>query len=533
MKKVLFIFLLVLGILPSSNAQLAGSLDSTFNQTGYWHNAVDSANSKTGFVRIRTDNEGKIYTFGFANAYNFFRPLITRFNNDGTLDPSFAGDGILYVDYTLSVCMDGFVLPDGKILAVTLEYYNDYFDLIRLLPDGTPDATYGPNGIRVLNPGVVLKSITDATLLPDGGMIVTGTYADNYAAPQKGSFVSRVKADGTMDTSFGNAGTVKLPPSSPTGVLLLYGSDVQEDGKIIVCGNIASDISDYSWYASRLMPDGTPDPSFGTNGVFTKNFGTQYAESANSVIVLSDGKILVGGAAEKGFGPQFTVLRLKTNGTLDNSFGFAGKAQVSVTCCKSAIFNMELQADGKIVACGWGSEADERVLLAVARFKPNGLVDQTFGTGGAKTFDFQQNPTENLAQRASAVVIQSDQKILVGGSSERSGAFYAGILLRLNPGAAVGTQNLAETIQNLELAPNPVTDEAFTLRYSLTEPAQVTIALYDLLGRSISNLQQDEMRQGGEQAEKLFLPAGLAPGQYLLRLETAQGTKAIKLLKSE
>jgi uncharacterized delta-60 repeat protein len=146
------------------------------------------------------------------------------------------------------------------------------------------------------------------------------------------------------------------------------------------------------------------DPTFGSGGIVTTDFGDQgnsNKASANAVTIQSNGKIVVGGGVPSHTGfPVPAVARYNTNGSLDTSFGTGGI--VATPSIEDVPFTaITLQTDGKIVAVAGGFTA------YVVRYTINGVLDSTFGTGGIVTLNFINGPS------ASGVLVQPDGKILV------------------------------------------------------------------------------------------------------------------------
>jgi uncharacterized delta-60 repeat protein len=152
---------------------------------------------------------------------------------------------------------------------------------------------------------------------------------------------------------------------------------------------------------------GDLDTSFGSGGKKTVNFGG--TDGARAVLVQPNGRVVAAG----GGGPasSFCVVRLRAaNGTLDPTFGSAGKRVVDFGGDDESVYGAALQPDGRIVLAG-----DSRLQPAVARLKANGALDTTFDGDGKKTFSW------GALGRATAVVVAPNGKILLGGFSGPEG----------------------------------------------------------------------------------------------------------------
>jgi uncharacterized delta-60 repeat protein len=150
---------------------------------------------------------------------------------------------------------------------------------------------------------------------------------------------------------------------------------------------------------------GDLDPTFGTVGKVTTDFGA--SEVGWAVAVQRDGRIVVAGHRWDPGPHDFLLARYTANGAPDRSFDGDGKVATDFGGNDGAS-GVAVQRDGKIVAVGRGSQD-----FALARYRPDGSLDATFGVGGKVLTAFQ--PGSNDV--GSAVVLQADGKIVAGGSS--------------------------------------------------------------------------------------------------------------------
>jgi uncharacterized delta-60 repeat protein len=161
---------------------------------------------------------------------------------------------------------------------------------------------------------------------------------------------------------------------------------------------------------------GDLDPTFGSGGKVTTDFGGN--ESAWGVAVQPDGKAVVAGTRfDTGPSDDFVLARYTVSGALDPTFDGDGKVTTDFGGRSDGADDVALQRDGKIVAVGSGFPAVVHPLdFALARYNRDGTLDTTFGNGGKVLTTFAPNSIES----ASAVVIQSDGKIVAAGHT-RSG----------------------------------------------------------------------------------------------------------------
>ncbi|MBK9448524.1 MAG: T9SS type A sorting domain-containing protein [Bacteroidetes bacterium] len=144
------------------------------------------------------------------------------------------------------------------------------------------------------------------------------------------------------------------------------------------------------------QPAGSLDPSFGVAGKVTVSF-TSGQDKAYGVAIQADGKILVAGYASSNItGKDFACLRLKENGTRDSTFGIAGLVTIDVQLGSEDIaYGIALQADGKIVLAGYSDDGSDKD-AAIVRLLDDGSIDVTFGTQGKVLTDFENGKQDEI-----------------------------------------------------------------------------------------------------------------------------------------
>ena len=155
---------------------------------------------------------------------------------------------------------------------------------------------------------------------------------------------------------------------------------VQADGKIVAAGYTTESGAEHV-AVIRYNTDGTLDTNFGSGGKLdiSASLTATWDSSAQALLIQPDGKLLVAGNAEGSLNSDFLVLRLNTNGTLDQTFGDHGIARNSIGGFDVANA-MVLQPDGRIVLAG-RSDGD----FALARYTASGALDTTFAAVGYVT----------------------------------------------------------------------------------------------------------------------------------------------------
>jgi uncharacterized delta-60 repeat protein len=164
---------------------------------------------------------------------------------------------------------------------------------------------------------------------------------------------------------------------------------------------------------TQYKKDGKIDHQFGNDGkVFSSLSG--FTDKAYDLVLQPDGKIVAGGEANY----DFAVARFHENGSVDSSFGTAGKLIVDINGTSNArIESLVLQADGKIVSGGtvWPYPASND--FALVRFNANGSLDNSFSSDGKVTTSIGSS-----GDYISELLLQPDGKIIAAGTSFSSGS---------------------------------------------------------------------------------------------------------------
>lgn len=301
-----------------------------------------------------------------------------------------------------------------QILTFVLMFFSTSVTRAQAAP-GDLDLSFG-NGGRVTSAGFFGRTVA---IQSDGKIVAVGNGLERY------------NTDGSLDNRFGTGGRV-VPHSSvvPGCFDPRYGDPcqfspvsaaavaIQTDGKIIAAGNgiISVDEGMYDTWVfalTRYNTDGTLDASFGTAGrVIT--YGSGAEGGPHAVAIQPDGKIVAAGY-KRVTSWDFLTARYNTNGTLDASFGSGGLVTTSFGGIADEANDVAIQSDGKIVVAGQNRMGIFQGPLifnfALARYNIDGSLDTSFGAGGKVVTPFGYN------FGAEAIAIQSDGKMVAVGTS--------------------------------------------------------------------------------------------------------------------
>ncbi len=398
----MLLFLLLLFAFGSQKI-FSQTLDQTFDVDGI-SSSQFNVNGYGIATAIAEQNDGKIVTAGYANNANTLNgAIVIRYNANGTLDPTFGTLGIATTFLTdTNVVITGLALQsDGKIIVGGYTFTqsdDDRFILIRYNTDGSLDSSFGVNGIvSPLNNGHA--SFAYAIELQTDGKILLAGAIGNFAA------VIRFNTNGSIDNTFGQNGeTVYQIAGSANGITSMK---IKSDGKIITAGNYYVD-PNYHFIVQQLDSSGQVDLAFTGNSIQTTSIGNSN-NYLSSVQITNDGKIVAGVYYNNGGTTDIAILRYSSDGKLDTSFGNQGITTMHASLDVDQLQSLLIQSDGKILVGGF-AQGSTGIQSFILRFTANGDVDNSFGTNGIL---LDGNAISFPAIESMA--LQNDDKILTTG----------------------------------------------------------------------------------------------------------------------
>ena len=381
-----------------------GVIDAGFGILGTTEAILPGAQTANAIV-IQSDGKivqgGAVYSG--ANSDDF---AIFRYTSTGAADTTFNSTGYVTTDFAGS--WDSInslaIQSDGKIIAGGLASINhtSEFALARYNTNGTLDTSFGNGGMVTT---AAANSIVKVIIQSDGKILAVGNSGDDFA-------VARYNTDGSLDTSFGSGGVVTTDLGAIPGTTnnTAGSAALQSDGKIVVAGGTQGQAGPEEWAFARYNTDGSLDTSFGGSGtgkVFIQ--GGQNSGMLKGVAIQSDGKIVAAGTQSLSGPYETAVVRLNSDGSLDTSFASTGEIFANYASSASSV---AIQADGKILVGATGG-------IVLARYNTDGTLDITFNSGGTV-----QNFSAGFS--TGEMAIESDGKVVVGGSSTNNAGFFAG-----------------------------------------------------------------------------------------------------------
>jgi uncharacterized delta-60 repeat protein len=300
--------------------------------------------------------------------------------------------------------------PDGKIVAPSRPFGE--FGIGRYTPGGRVDRGFGSNGRTVtdLHANRYGAGALAVALQADGKIVAFGESVHSLGRDPiecsggGDAAIVRYLPNGRLDPSFGSGGAVmtKMPEFSEG----LIAGAIWPSGKIVAVG--------MSYCESPFIellgftPDGRVDKTFGRGGTAFSPLWPP--EDVDQVAFQSDGKIVLAGhwQPDLGHAGVSALVRYLPNGHLDRQFGKRGTVLHHFGDYGGTLEALAIQADGKIVAAGSIGQ------FGIVRFEPDGHLDPSFGSRGKVQTSFDDSSDYSYTS-ASAVALQGDGKILVGG----------------------------------------------------------------------------------------------------------------------
>lgn len=181
--------------------------------------------------------------------------------------------------------------------------------------------------------------------------------------------------DQNFNLSFGS--TPIIFNSIPANSWQYTKTTLQPDGKILVTGYFRNATGNVINGIVRLNTDGSLDSSF--NPPVSPAF---QQIGINKAIVLANGKILVCGTivGPGGQSDSRGIIRLNANGSVDQTFS-AGTITRSSTAQAATVYDMDVQADGKIIIVGNFTEINGSTVNQILRLNADGSLDNSFNVG--------------------------------------------------------------------------------------------------------------------------------------------------------
>lgn len=498
-------FLLAALTLGSAYSQ-SGTLDPTYGNAGISILQPGDFHDVTHDVIALDDNTSLICGVARVDGRNSI--LIAHLLEDGSLDAGF-GTNAGYTFFTIGEEAYGYAMgrdSQGNIYVTGIAYptfAQAVVPLVKTDASGMPDASFGDNGVITFALSDSEAEARGLAIIPGDRIMLGGSLID--AGFDRDAFIMRVMPDGTPDATFGDNGVAVN--TSHEGEDLITCLTVMENGNTVGAG-YADESFVMKTFLFMVDGFGFPENGFGTSGQLLPAIGT--GNHAAWGITASGTTMCLTGWADSPSGTDLVVASIRSDGFFNPAFSTDGIHTLDVNPIDNGL-DIKQYVNGDFIVCGttgepgFGTPRD----FIVARFTSAGDAVMSFGTNGATVTSIQADFDD-----ANALAIQPDGKLLLAG-------FTAGFSTGGDNDVAVARYNVDWTLGadsqmsfSTAVHPNPSTGDLITVKHSGNAAAQVV--LLDALGREARSFQ---IIQPDSHAN--LSVAGLAGGRYTLRLQCA------------
>ena len=329
------------------------------------------------------------------------------------LDPTYGGGAFqrqlsAYGNYGFA----GALQPDGKLLIggwAGVSNGTRDFGVIRHLHDTAPDTGFGDGTGKRLIDFLGSHDQVNAMAWTSAGIYAAGY---RYVGSYPEFAIAKLTSAGHLDTGFGSGGKATTAFGSYGSIARAMA--VQTDGKLLLAGEGLDLTTKNDFTVARFHPDGTLDTSFGTGGKVRIVVSATEHDVAYGMTIQPDGRIVIAGETKVGTQNAIGVVRLLANGTLDSSFGTGGIVRISRSGFYLFGRAVALQPDGRIVVAANATQQTGSVYgTQITQLNADGSLDTGFNTTGYR-FD---SYAAGGQFRVNAMELLPTGQILIGGQT--------------------------------------------------------------------------------------------------------------------
>jgi uncharacterized delta-60 repeat protein len=251
--------------------------------------------------------------------------------------------------------------------------------------------------------------------------------------------LGRAVANPDLDTTFGGDGEVTTTFPGPSGA-----SSVAFTSRGILVAGVSSPSGAPAQIAlARYRDDGSLDKTFGTNGRVVTGFAAGQVTTAD-LLVLPSARFVVGATVESGSSARFALARYRPDGSLDHTFGSSGKVVADLGLGAWFLRDVVRQPNGKLVAGGLrittGAGGGQFGRFALARFLLDGSVDRAYGDHGHVITAFRTGTQGNDPDSGvNGLAMDVQSRTVAAGWTSADSCHYRWALARYLPGGGLDT----------------------------------------------------------------------------------------------
>lgn len=487
-----------------------GELDDTFGNGGLvTFEAEFAQDSKI----VKVTPAQKILV-GFENFTGF---SMHQYNQDGSLDNSFADNGLFSFNYgnfgsslrDIDFQSDGRIILTGRAWDTNNPNGMDIVT-IRVNVDGSIDNSFGDGGMSLVDIDTEDDDVFDLEIQDDDKILLL------RSDDGENNGVIRLNESGTLDDTFGVGGWYEaesnLIPAQAEGIALV----LRLDGNIQMLFHDQFSTGWDSFYIAQVTSAGALDMAYADNGVFVGDYqGKNYeavelledSQGANFVIGRLDGADVNG--------IEYFSMKIGNDAVVDETYGDMGVATVETVdleWCQAGF----IQEDNKVLVAGSYviDIVNDHQETSIVRFNTDGSVDDTFGVNGVVYNDLADD-----AEWIFSLDMDEQNRIYAAGDVSDEPFIYSGSLTRYDSGVPIGIAEAPSDAHVLLLNPNP-TEVILNIGGVKAIPANQSFEIRNLSGQVVlfGILQTCSIDIGH-----------LDSGIYTLRIDSFEVSRFIKL----
>ena len=432
---------------------------------------------------------------------------VRRMLSAGDLDPTFSGDGKQIIDIAgsgnetanaVQVDGSGRVVMAGRMLVGS----ETDFAVVRLSPDGTPDAAFGGGDGVVSIDFAINDEATDLAIDSSGRIVVVGTSSAGAGSNARDFAVARLLANGTPDTTFSGDGKLQIDFGSNDDA-----QAVALDGELIYVGGYKDFGSTGQFALARLTNSGALDASYSGDGRVFFAYGSNNDSRCFDITIDDAGRVVMAGydnnLSAAGHTRNLAVARLGTNAVLDPSFNGDGLFAADVLGDDEGRA-VAVDFKGRVVAGGFTEGSVGGDDFAAIRLTDGGALDTSFNTDGKFTLDLGN------VDHCEDLVLQPDGTITLAGNTLGSG--FQAAVVQLSPFTGLPSTSFGDGGDGVQLVDFGAIDQGFAI--ALAPDFRTVVAGTDGSGKIAVGRLQDlidtnfKSTTGGTARDLIPLPDG-------------------------